>query len=219
MTTIRALPASDRPRERLLAHGAGALSDAELIAIQLGSGMAGKSALNIAQALLSAFGGAGGLAQAEPAELARFGGVGPAKAARLAAAVELARRVTREPDGTILVGSADIAREAARMLHGQRSEQVVVLVADSRLRLRRTETVAAGSATTCPVPVREVLATVLRHDGIAFAVAHNHPGGDPTPSSDDREATQALRDAAQATGLRFLDHVVVAGTDWRSAAA
>lgn len=219
MTTIQALPASDRPRERLLAHGAGALSDAELIAIQLGSGTTGKSALSVAQALLAAAGGVGGLTQARPAELARFDGVGPAKAARLAAAVELARRVGREPEGLVLAGSADIAREAARVLQGQRAEQVVVLVADSRLRLRRTEMVASGSATTCPVPVREVLATVLRHDGVAFAIAHNHPGGDPTPSADDRDATQALRDAAQATGLRFLDHVVVAGTDWRSAAA
>lgn len=219
MTTIRALPAADRPRERLLRQGPGALSDAELVAIHLGSGLAGQSALSVAQGLLATWGGLTGLTQARPEELSRASGVGPAKAARLVAAFEVSRRVSSEPDLPVLAGSTDIAREASRILSGQRSEQVAVLVADSRLRLRRTEVVAVGSATSCPVPVREVLAVVLRHDGLAFAVAHNHPGGDPTPSADDRRVTQALQDAAAATGLRFLDHVVVADTDWRSAAA
>jgi DNA repair protein RadC len=92
------------------------------------------------------------------------------------------------------------------------------LVADGASRLKRAEVVATGSAKSCPVPVREIVATVLRHDGVAFAVAHNHPGGDPAPTAADLAATKALRDAARTVGLRFLDHVVVADGTWRSAA-
>jgi len=98
-------------------------------------------------------------------------------------------------------------------------EQVVVLVGDSGLRLRRMEILSTGTASSCPMPVREIVATVLRHDGVAFAVAHNHPGGDVLPSGADFAATDALRNAAHATGLRFLDHVVVSGAQWRSTSA
>jgi DNA repair protein RadC len=97
-----------------------------------------------------------------------------------------------------------------------RAEQVAVIVADGGSRMTDVEVVATGSAKSCPMPVREVLAAVLRHDGVAFGVAHNHPGGDATPTQADVHATDALRAAADATGLRFLDHVVVTATDWRS---
>lgn len=216
-TPIRDVPLHDRPRERLLLHGVAALSDAELIAVHLGSGHAGASALEVAQGLLATWGGAAGLARALPEELAKTRGVGPAKAARLAAAFGIAARVYRVDASARLAGSSDIAREAIRVLASSRAEQVVVLIANGNLRLRRVEVVALGSATGCPMPVREVIATVLRNDGVAFGVAHNHPGGDPTPSAADRAATDALRAASLATGVRFLDHVVVAGDDWRSA--
>lgn len=216
-TPIREVPLHDRPRERLLLHGVAALSDAELVAVQLGSGHAGASALEVAQRLLATWGGAAGLARALPEELAKTRGVGPAKAARLAAAFGIASRVNRVEASARLAGSSDIAREAIRVLASSRAEQVVVLIANGNLRLRRVEVVALGSATECPMPVREVIATVLRHDGVAFGVAHNHPGGDPTPSAFDLAATDALRAASAATGLRFLDHVVVAESDWLSA--
>ncbi|WP_245535332.1 JAB domain-containing protein [Segniliparus rotundus] len=217
-TAMRDIPQHDRPRERLLRQGAAALSEAELVAIHLGSGHARASALDVAHVLLTSWGGVHGLARARPEELARTPGVGPAKAARLAAAFAIAGRVDAPDEPVQLVQSSDIARVASRVLGASRTEQVAVLVADARLRLRRTEIVAMGSATACPVPVREILATVLRHDGVAFALAHNHPSGDPTPSAADRALTDMLHNAAWATGLRFLDHIVVAGERWRSAA-
>jgi DNA repair protein RadC len=217
-TSIRDIPINDRPRERLLRQGATVLSDAELVAVHLGSGHSRASALDVAWTLLATWGGVGGLARARPEELARTAGVGPAKAARLSAAFAIAARVGAPNKSAQLVESADIAREASRVLGMSRVEQAAVFVMDNKLRLRHTEIVAMGAATQCPMPVREILATVLRHDGVAFAGAHNHPSGDPTPSAADRAVSDTLHNAAWATGLRFLDHIVVAGNDWRSAA-
>lgn len=213
------LPAGDRPRERLLRGGVGALSDAELVAIQLGSGRTGASAMEVSQSLLAHWGGTAGLAQARPEELAAWPGVGPAKAARLVAAFALADRLGTPSGRLRLSKSQDIAGEAIRLIGRARTEQILLLVADGGLRLKRAEIIASGTAKSCPMPVRELLATVLRHDGVAFAVAHNHPGGDATATDADRRATEVLIRAAEATGLRFLDHVVVTDTDWRSARA
>lgn len=217
-TPMRDIPLHDRPRERLLRQGVATLSDAELVAVHLGSGHTKASALDVAHTLLAAWGGVRGLARARPEELARTPGVGPAKAARLAASFAIARRVGEQDDAARLVRPADIARVVGRLIGTSRTEQVAVLVADGGLRLRHAEIVAMGSATACPMPVREILATVLRRDGVAFAVAHNHPSGDPTPSAADRALTDALHNAAWTTGLRFLDRIVVAGDAWRSAA-
>ena len=212
------LPADDRPRERLLREGASALSDAELVAIQLGSGAAGTSALEVAQHLLVNWGGIKGLSMAHPADLAKLHGIGPAKAARLAASFRLGSRASiSRGERRKLATSADIAEAAIPEIADSPVENMLVLVADGASQLKRTEVVATGSAKTCPVPIREIIATVLRHDGIAFAVAHNHPGGDPSPTASDLKSTEMLREAAATVGLRFLDHVVVTQKDWRSA--
>jgi len=209
------VPVADRPRERLWRQGAGVLSDAELVAVQLGSGREGASALDVASQLLADWGGLCALASARPEELARVPGVGPAKAARLAAALALSSRLAMPDEAIRLSSSEDIARVAQPLIGRSRTEQVLVLVADGGLRLKHTEVIASGTAKACPMPVREILAAVLRHDGVAFAVAHNHPGGDPTPTEADRKATDTLVTAAQAVGLRLLDHVVVSAEAWR----
>jgi len=212
------VPVADRPRERLLRQGVGVLSDAELVAVQLGSGRTGASALDLAQRLLADWGGISGLATARPEELALVSGVGPAKAARLAAALGLSIRLTVPCEMIKLSTSEDVVRAAQPLIGRSRAEQVAVLVADGGLRLKRVEVIASGTAKACPMPIREVMATVLRHDGVCFAVAHNHPGGDPTPTTADQSSTRALTAAASAVGLRLLDHVaVVASGDWRSA--
>lgn len=216
---MTAPPAHDRPRERLVALGAAALSDAELVAIQLGTGGRGASAIDVARALLVEWGGVGGLARAEVDELARHRGVGLAKAARLVAAFALADRATDRPEGRILRTSADIAAVAAPLIGRERVEQVVLLIADHRQRVSRVLTVARGGATSCTVPVREILSLVLRHDGVAFALAHNHPGGSLDPSAQDLAVTARLRCAERELGLRLLDHVIVAGSTWRSVTA
>ncbi len=216
---LLALPVHDRPRERLLREGSHALSDAELVAILLGTGGRGRNAVALAQDVLARCGGVAGLARWGVPELARLNAVGPAKASRLVAALALVGRLGSPEQHPRLTDSGTIAEVAQARLTGGRVERLLVLVADSGLRLRHLEEVAKGGASGCGLPVREVLSTVLRHDGVAFALAHNHPGGDPAPSDIDRTATQRVTDAAGHVGLRFLDHVVVTDAAWRSVTA
>lgn len=217
-TLMSAVPANDRPRERLVARGSGALSDQELLAILLRSGTRGSSATDLATSLLSHYGSLRYLASAKPEELAAKTGVGLAKATALVAAFELGRRANH-PDEPIVIRSAgDVARVARRDLDGHRRERVVVLICDSANRLLQTVVVSEGSIDRSLVPVREILNAALRHDGRAFAVAHNHPGGDPEPSRADRRATAELTAAASVVGLRFLGHVLITSRDWQSIA-
>ena len=209
----------ERPRERLANHGAVALSDAELVAIQLGSGRRGENVLVLAQALLVQWGGVAGLSRAQVDELARHPGVGVAKAARLVSAFALGDRTSGSSAGKRLESSADIAAVAAPLIGRDRVENVLVLVVDNQNRLTRVLTVARGGAAGCPVPVREVLSQVLRHDGLAFALAHNHPGGTLDASAEDIAVTARMRSAAEEVGLRLLDHIIVAGDHWYSITA
>ena len=208
--------AGDQPRERLLHLGPGALSDAELVALVAGVGAQGRNEVAGGQELIVECGGLRGLASAFPEELTRSSGIGPARAARLLAAFELAARATAAPTNRGVNSAAAIAELVAPMLARERREKVVVVVADAANRVLRVVLVAIGGLDSSPLPVREVLHAVLRYDGRAFALAHNHPSGDPTPSVEDREATGAVGRAADAVGLRFLDHVVIAGSSWRS---
>ena len=216
---LMTLPAHDRPRERLLREGPNALSDAELVAILLGTGGPGRNAVALAQDVLARCGGVPGLGRWGVPELARLDAVGPAKASRLVAALALAGRLGSPEEHPRLTDSGAIAAVAQARLNGGRVERLLVLVADSGLRLRHLEEVAKGGASGCGLPVREVLSAVLRHDGVAFALAHNHPGGDPIPTDADRAATRRVSDAAASVGLRLLDHVVVTDSGWRSVSA
>ncbi len=211
---MTSIPSTQRPRERLLDLGTEALADAELLAVLLGTGMSGTSALGLAHELLADLGGPYGLARAEPSELARRPGVGAAKAARITAAFALARRLAPFPRGATLESTADIAGLVRPWLAEATRERVVLVVCDHALRVRRAFVVTEGSSDECLLPVREVLTAVLAHDGAAFAVAHNHPSGDVTPSQADRSATAALLDGAGAVGLDLLAHVVVSADRW-----
>lgn len=208
--------AGDQPTERLLRLGPGALSDAELVALVAGVGAQGRYEVVVGQELLVECGGLRGLASAFPEELTRSSGIGPARAARLLAAFELAARATAAPTNRVVNSAAAIAELVAPVLARERREKVVVVVADAANCVLRVVPVATGGLDSSPLPIREVLQTVLRYDGRAFALAHNHPSGDPTPSVQDRVATAAVGLAADAVGLRFLDHVVIAGSSWRS---
>ncbi|MFQ6393172.1 JAB domain-containing protein [Nocardia sp. KC 131] len=217
---IANLPFGQRPRERLLALGPHALSDGELLALLLRQGRRGESALEMATDLLVEHGGLAGLAGARPEELFRRSGVGVAKAAAIVAAFHLGSRARNSPETAFrLDGAADVVRVAVPLFAGARVERLLVLVCDVQNRLRQKVFVAEGAIDQVAVPVREILNTVLRHDGRAFALVHNHPSGDPTPSIDDRRATTLLSEAAVTVGLRFLDHVVVAGERWASVPA
>jgi DNA repair protein RadC len=211
---ILALPEVDRPRERLLSRGAAALSDRELLAIVLGSGLPGCDAIELAAVLIDQSGGLSALATANPHELKRMPGVGPAKAARVSAAFELARRATATNERRRVVSSSDVAAVVAPYLRGLRHERVVVVACDTSGGLLRVTTLTEGSADSSLLPVRDVLAAVLAVGGTTFAVAHNHPSGTLTPSPQDTEATARLRTAAATVGLRFLDHIILTETAW-----
>lgn len=212
------LPDEDRPRERLWARGPDALSEAELLALVLRSGRPGESALALAQRLLADFGGIGRIVMARPEELMAYPGVGAAKAASLVASLHLAIRADRRgPNPVPIKRSEDLVSIAAQELRAATRERVLVFVLDSGHCLKRVVPVSEGSIDRSLFPIREIINAVLRHDGRAFAVAHNHPGGDSTPTSHDRKATETMKGAAEATGLRFLDHLVVADGQWHSA--
>ncbi len=217
MATILAdLPPQERPRERLLQHGPEALSERELLAIILRNGRQGKSALDLATSLLGEYGALSALASARPEELAQRSGIGAAKAAAILAAFRLGRLADGTPETIILRSAADVASYVGPELAGLRRERVVVVVCNNRHRVIRTVVLTEGSIDRSLFPLRDILNAVLRHDGRAFAVAHNHPSGDSTPSEADRRATAELTQAAKVVGLRFLDHVIVAGDEWRS---
>ncbi|HET9898815.1 MAG TPA: DNA repair protein RadC [Streptosporangiaceae bacterium] len=211
---IRALPEADRPRERLLSRGAAALSDRELLALVLGSGLPGCDAIELAAVLIGQSGGLSALATADPHALKRLPGVGAAKAARVAAAFELARRAAVTQERRRVASSSDVAVVAAPCLRGLRHERVVVIACDTSGGILRVTPLIDGGADRSLIPIRDVLSTVLEVGGTSFAIAHNHPSGTLGPSPQDTDATARLRSAAVVVGLRFLDHVILTDAGW-----
>jgi len=210
----------DRPRERLDRFGPSLLTNAELVALVIRSGTGGESALHVAQELL-ADRGLCGLATADIATLGRFRGMGTAKSCALAAAFELGRRAQLEEatERPQVRGAADLAVVAAREIGDPKREEVVVVVMDRRLRILRVERLTVGTDGRCFVDPRDVLRAVLAAGGSTFALVHNHPGGDTAPSAEDVTVTRDLQAAARTVGLRFLEHVIVAGARWSCVAA
>lgn len=211
---IHELPADERPRERLAAHGAAALSDSELIAILLRTGVVGANAIEVARQLLAEFGNLSGLARSTVKELARIKGVGPAKAVQLAAAFGLASRLARE---TLDRRSVDTPAKIWELLGAQmrtlQTESLRVLLLDTKLKLMRSEEVFRGSINECIAHPREIFRPALLHSAYALIVVHNHPSGDPTPSSSDQRLTTRLREAAELLQIRLIDHIILGSGD------
>jgi DNA repair protein RadC len=211
----KALPRSHPtgPRERLVEAGVEALSDAELVALLLGTGSATRPVLVVAVHLLAAVGGLSGLARAGAGELATQGGVGLAKAARITAAIELGRRVgfeaSREP--VVRLGDARAVDGWARpRLANLDHEELWLLAVDGQNALRAARRIGLGGLHGLSVATRDPLRCALREAASAFVLVHNHPSGDPTPSREDVAFTRALEDAAALVGTPLLDHVIVA---------
>jgi DNA repair protein RadC len=213
-----ALGGGDGPRERLEAAGAEVLSEAELVALLLRTGGGGRDALALGAWLLQRHGGLVGLGAAEPAELAREPGVGPAKSAAIVAALELGRRLAarRLRAGEPVRGPADVFRHLHARTRQWRHERFFVLLLDGRHRLLREVVISQGTLTASLVHPREVFRAALREAAAAVVLAHNHPSGDPTPSAEDHEITGRLAEAGALLGIPVLDHVVVAERGWTS---
>ncbi len=207
-------PESERPRERLLKLGAGALSEAELLAIFLRTGVAGKSAVELGRQLIQRFGSLGRLFGATLDEVAAVSGLGPAKYAQLQAVVEMARRALseqmRERDA---MSSPRAVRDFLTLLLGGRQHEVfVAMFLDAQNRLLGSEELFRGTLTQTSVYPREVVKTALRYNAAAVVFAHNHPSGAAEPSRADELLTQTLKQALSLVEIKTLDHFIVAGS-------
>ena len=203
------LPAEDRPRERLRRHGASALSNRELLAVVLGTGTRGASALDVATALLDS--GLRGLAGRTAGELESARGLGRAKAARVAATLELGARLASEGRGT--AAALRTPGESARYLlprYGARPvETFGILALDVRHRLKREAVISVGCLTSSLVHPREVFQEAVVARAAALVLFHNHPSGDPEPSAEDVALTRRLASAGTLMGIEVLDHIVL----------
>lgn len=210
---IKDWPAGERPREKLLARGPQALSEAELLAVFLRTGIAGRDALEIARAALLRFKGLNGLLSASREEVERVPGFGPAKYAQLAAVLELARRALREGvrENTALTSPQRVREYLSLSLAHAKHEIFAALFLDAQNRLIEHRDLFHGTLTQTSVYPREVVKEALRQNAAAVILAHNHPSGAAEPSRADELLTRTLRDALALVDVKVLDHIIVAG--------
>jgi DNA repair protein RadC len=209
---IKDWPAAERPREKLRAQGASALSDSELLAIFLRTGVRGASAVDLGREMLGRFGSLSALLSASPEALAGVPGFGEAKRAQLAAILELARRVLeeriREPQ--TLDSPARVKDFLRLSLHGRSRESFVAIFLDAQHQVLATEELFEGTLTQAPVFPREIVRRALFHNAGAVIFAHNHPSGLPEPSRADEVLTRSLKTILEPLEIRVLDHIIVA---------
>lgn len=208
---IRDWPASERPREKLLARGAGTLSDAELLALFLGSGTTGRDAVASARDLLAAHDGLRRLLDRDARALTRLRGIGPARACLLAAALELGQRhlAAQLARGEALADPDAAGRYFAQRLRGLDHEVFAALYLDTRHRALGFEELFRGGIDGAEVHPRVLVQRALAHGAAAVIVGHNHPSGNPDPSAADRAVTVRLKQALALVDVRLLDHFVV----------
>ncbi|ABA87328.1 protein of unknown function DUF2466 [Syntrophotalea carbinolica DSM 2380] len=213
MPAIKDWPEDERPREKLLHRGAEALSDAELLALILRSGDAasGHSALDQGRLLIQQFDTLRQMATATTSELQAIKGIGPAKAAELQAVFELARRFGRNPlrPGDRYTSPQAVFAHFHERLRDHKRERFIALLLDSKNRLLREVGISEGSLTASIVHPRDVFAPVVRESAAAVLFVHNHPSGDPSPSREDLDITQRLREVGELMGVRVLDHIII----------
>lgn len=207
---IHDLPTHDRPRERLLRLGPASLTDAELLAIFINTGVRGENAIQVAARLLREHQNLRGLSREDADLLARHRGIGPAKAAHLAAAFELGRRAERQSMTEQPLDRPELVYQfLAAELQALHHEVMRVLLLNTKLCFIRQEQVSQGTLNETSAHPREILKKAIAHSAYAFVVVHNHPSGDPTPSDADRRLTRRLREVAEIMGIVFVDHVII----------
>ncbi len=209
--TIKELPSSERPRERLLEYGVGALSTAELLAIILRTGTRDENVILLSHRLLARFGNLAGLVQASTAEMISEHGLGPAKVAQLKAALELGRRMLVEsPEERPQIRSpADAANLVMTEMGLLEQEQLRIILLDTKNRVLTTKTVYQGSLNTSLIRVGELFRHAVRANCLSLIVLHNHPSGDPTPSPEDVTVTRQIVEAGKLLDIDVLDHLII----------
>jgi len=209
--TIKQLPPELRPRERLLAVGPSALSDGELLGLLFGIGSREKTAVELAQAVISEAGGLHGLYDVSVHELMEVNGIGEAKACIILAAVELGRRIgqVRNPGRPVVSSPADVDRLLRGRIANLDRENFVVVLLNTKNEVIETPLVSVGTLSASLVHPREVFKPAVRASAASVILAHNHPSGKVEPSREDREVTRRLGEAAEVVGIEVLDHVIV----------
>ena len=207
---IREMPEAERPREKLAAHGPSALTDPELIAILLRTGIPGANAIEIARKLLKDYLSLGGLSRCSVHDLARVPGVGFAKATQLVAAFGLGQRLAREALSTQKIDSPELVNELlGPEMRRLSKESLRVILLDTRYHLKRVEEVSVGSLNESIAHPRDVFRPAVVSPAHAVIVVHNHPSGDPSPSQADHGLTRRLAEAAELLQIKLLDHVII----------
>jgi DNA repair protein RadC len=209
--TIKEMPADERPQEKLKLRGAASLSNGELLAILLRTGLPGETVVDVAQRLLVTYGGLLGLSRADHAALCKERGLGEVKAAKLLACVELSRRLALErPEERVRIHSPeDVAVLISSEMAALDQEELRVVLLNTKNEVLRVVTVYRGSVNAAQIRVAEVFKEAIRQNAPSIVVAHNHPSGDPTPSSDDVAVTRELVQAGRLLDIDVLDHLVI----------
>jgi DNA repair protein RadC len=207
---IREMPAQERPREKLAAHGASALTDPELIAILLRTGVPGANAIEVARKLLKDYGSLAGLSRCTVDELAGVRGIGFTKAVQLVAAFGLGQRLARETLSKQKIDSPELVNElVGPEMRRLRKESLRVILLDTRYHLIRVEEVSIGSVNESIAHPRDIFRPVLVSSAYAVVIVHNHPSGDASPSQTDHSLTRRLAEAAELLQIKLLDHIII----------
>jgi DNA repair protein RadC len=211
MISLKDWPVSERPRERLFRHGVRSLSDAELLALFLRSGIRGRNVRDLALHLLESFQGLSGLAKQSPRELLRVSGLGPAKAAVLIAAFEIGSRLLRKKvESRPLIESAeDLFELLQHSLAGEREEVFMGVLLNAKNEVMKTLTFSRGDPTQVVATVPQVIRSLLLEGSPAVIFVHNHPSGDPAPSEEDKKLTARLHKACRAVDIGMHDHIIL----------
>jgi DNA repair protein RadC len=211
---IREMPQDERPREKLQAHGANSLTDAELIAILLRTGVTGTNVVDLARELLQRYGSLRELSRCSVDELSKIRGVGPAKALHLVAAFGLGQRLAQQTLSKQKLDSPELVHELlGEEMRKLRKESLRVVLLDTRYHLIRVEEVSIGSVNESIAHPRDVFRPALVASAYAVIVVHNHPSGDASPSQTDHSLTRRLAEAAELLQIRLLDHVIIGDGD------
>lgn len=221
MKNIRHWPAAERPREKLIQKGAVALSDAELLAIFLRTGTAGKNAVELARETLKHFGGLTKLIQAGLEQFCQFPGLGQAKYAQLHASIEMSQRhaLANLHERPIIESSLDVVAYLQSCLSHQPQEGIVFILLDAKHRLTKSHIVNQGTVTSALIPFRKLVQLCLQYHAASVIVAHNHPSGDPTPSQQDIDCTKQLKQLLKSLDVYLLDHIIIGQNRYQSLSA
>lgn len=208
---LREVPREERPRERMLQYGAGALSHAELLAILLRTGTVSESALRLAGRILSESGGLRSLVDMSKDQLTQIKGIGDAKALQIQAGIELGRRLAKSTfaERVTIRSPKDIADLVSEDLRYLQKEHFVCLFLNTKNHLLAQETLSMGSLNASIVHPREVFRAAIKRSSASIICVHNHPSGDPTPSPEDIQLTHRLMEAGTIIGIEVLDHVII----------